>query len=237
MGNWIDPIDFRDLALWRDARENRAWPTPNTLRAFGGYWFPRVGTEPAPIASHYLLRFDYQNDQDTALWVDHICEPTRDFETYSDSGVNDLGQRLQLFVRDVAQFTAEPSLGGVEWEFVYDRDGFADTVRAYLLWPTGGPQFGDHVPFAADHPRPQAGGIVARWLVEGEDGDTDWTVNSLFAGLGLLFWAAPERFDIPASAPIETALAEENTESNGTDGTAVPSTLGGIPVAAETAID
>lgn len=200
MGNWIAPIERGDLAQWRIARRNRRWPTPNTLRAFGGFWFPRIEQEPAPICSHFLVRFDYRDDEQDILWVDHLCEPSGLFECYSDSGINERGQRLQMFIRDTDVPSGAGDTGGVEWEFVYDRDGFADTVRATLFWPQGGSNFASSVPFDGDHPHPQAGGTIARWNVDGEDGDTDWLVSSQFAGLNLIFFAAPERYRAPVSS-------------------------------------
>lgn len=208
MGEWISEIPDNVLAQWRDDRANRAWPSPNTRRALGGFWYPNAGRDPAPISSHYLVRFAYREDPDDVLWVDHQLEPSGEFECYSDSGVNADGQRLQMFSRNQDVPSGEHDVVGIEWEFVYDREGFADTVHAFAHWRRQdvGFLFGP-VPFDADWPRPGGTAGPVFWTIEGETGDTDWEINSLFAHLRLIFMAAPERFNVPRP-PFEPNAAE-----------------------------
>jgi len=223
MGQWIEPIDDIALGRWIINRRNRAWPTPNTKRAFGGYWFPNAGRDPAPMLTNYLLRFSYRGTGQPILWVAHQCEPVadEDFHVYSDSGVNGLGQRLQMHVRDVSVPTGPAGDTGIEWEWIYDREGFADSVHTRMfihrdtLLPTAA------VPFDHDWPQPKTlEPGRSTYNVETPLGDTDWTVGSNPAldeeGLHLVFWAYPERYALPGEAPLAQtlrAMSQKNAPS------------------------
>lgn len=183
---WLNPF-HEEWSNWEIANRHVAWPNVHDPRRKKGFWF--IGQPPlvAPMFSRVITRMFYvQNTIDT-LWAEIPCESISQHNFGGTSGVNELGQRLDLLVTD--HVVAHPEFGerGVHWQFLYHRDGFSDDVTIEQFFP-GTVTFFGGVPFWWDWARnrsPPPTVIVYRTSFE--DGqDTDWSTTDAY---DRLLWA------------------------------------------------
>ena len=124
----------------------------------------------------YVTQFFYKLGSTDALYVELKTTGVSDGLYVAVSGVNILGQQLDLTVRDFD--TPHPVHGerGVSISWLYQRAGFVDNVTSELFWPVPVP--GDEpVPYFFDHqnnsPVPSPPPFWSTTFEPGQD--TDWS--------------------------------------------------------------
>jgi len=172
---WLNPF-FLEYPQWQDKTVTRGWPNVDEQRRKENYWFVNQGPGVAPMMSRYVTQFFYLIERPDALYTE-LNTVGAGVGIYSaDSGLNILGQRLTLEVRDWT--TLHPIRGslGVAFKFVYSRVGFADDVTNELFFAV--PLPGDpECPFDLDNKdglaTPSRPNEWTTTFVPGQD--TDWT--------------------------------------------------------------
>jgi len=180
---WLNP--FRaEWNTWAARSITRGWPNVNEERRNDNYWFVNQGPGVAPMMSRYVTQFFYKAFSTDALYVEFLTSGSGDGVYVAASGLNILGQQLDLTVTDHA--TPHPVHGdrGVSMEFLYTRVGFTVPVTSELFWPV--PQPGDEpVPYFFDHqnnsPEPTPPPFWTTTYRVGQD--TDWTNEQLQGSL------------------------------------------------------
>jgi len=182
---WLVPFE-PDWVSWTRNTRDFAWPTPNDERRKQGFWF--IGQPPlvAPMNARVVTRLFYKLNEPPTLFCEIPCESIASHTFGGSSGVNELGQRIDLLVTD--HVTPHPEFGeiGVHWQFLYHRDGFADDVTFDMFFP-GLQGFFGGVPYWWDwaFTRTTEGGLIV-YRTSFEPGqDTDWTTVNAF---DQLFW-------------------------------------------------
>jgi len=172
---WLNPF-FLEYPQFHDKTVTRGWANVGEERRLENYWFVNQGPGVAPMMSRYVTQFFYLLGTINALYVEFNTSGTGAGIYAADSGLNILGQRLTLEVRDWTTVHPIRNSLGVAFKFVYSRVGFLDDVTNELFFAV--PQPGDpECPFNLDNPEGLA--TIERpneWTTTFEPGqDTDWT--------------------------------------------------------------
>jgi len=178
---WLNEF-FQDYPQWQDKNVVRGWPNVDEQRRKESYWFVNQGPGVAPMMSRYVTQFFYLVARRDALYAELNTVGAGPGNYNADSGLNILGQRIILAVRDWV--TPHPIRGslGVSFTFVYSRVGFADDVTNELFFAVPDP--GDpECPFDLDNkdglPTASRPNEWTTTFVPGQD--TDWETENISA--------------------------------------------------------
>jgi len=147
---WLTPFP-EEYNRWRFDNFKPAWPVPHEQRRFGQFWFPFAGPTVSPVLSRYVTFFKYRLDFDDALFADIRLFESGPFAVHGDSGINVLGQRIQLDVINQPGGGPRYPVSGVEWLFTYTRLNFTGFVELGVLRPYDESTPEVFVPFGFDY--------------------------------------------------------------------------------------
>jgi len=202
---WLNEFTRDQWGAWYlTTSQTKAWPVANDGRRFQSFWFSNQGPLVAPMYQRIVTRHNIGIGIENVLMGLLELEGTDGLRATADSGLNALGRRLTLELRNFD--TPHPIYGelGVQWEFVYSRQGFADDVTFGVFNMPNTTQH-EFTPFWYDWPFNRGVDINQRTarpyssFVPGQD--TDWTGTNPRGDMS--FHAIPWGRSIPSNPQLD----------------------------------
>ena len=202
---WLNDITPNEWDSWQLMTDRtKAWPVANDGRRFQSFWLSNQGPLVAPMYQRIVTRHDIGIGIENQLMTLLELEGTDGIVATADSGVNALGRRLTLELRNFD--TPHPIYNelGIQWDFVYSRAGFRDDVTFGVFNMPNTTQH-EFTPFWYDWAFNRGVDLNLRTarpyssFVPGQD--TDWTTT--IPRRDIAFHAIPWGRSIPANSQLD----------------------------------
>jgi len=177
-GQWIGELTQDEWStFYLGTDQDKIWPVANDDRRFGAFWLSNQGPLVAPMYARIVTSTSIAAGPENWLYCYFVLEPQDDGTAFADSGLNELGRRLTVTLRNWDEPHPVYNEIGVSWDFVYSRVGFADDVNFGVFNMPNTTQH-EFTPFWYDWPFNRGVDLAlrtARPYSSWEDGqDTDW---------------------------------------------------------------
>lgn len=191
---WLEPFE-EEWNLWRFESFRPGWPVPNEQRRFGPFWFPFVGPTVSPVMSRIVTRFDVRGE-DEPLYADFtLLTRGGDFALAGDTGLHPDGRRMLCEVTNYPDGGPRFDTPGVEWFFLYTREGFPGRSEIGWLEHFDDPQRPGPVRYDFFRTETIGPGADHVHFAQSIDGGTDWVSDRAWQDCA--FHVCTEQRNIP----------------------------------------
>ena len=126
---WINEFSTQDWSTFYLATDqNKIWPVANDIRRFQGLWLANQGPLIAPMYARIVTRHEIAAGIENRLFTHLELETDNEGNASADSGLNELGRRITVTLRNWHEPHPVYDEIGVSWDWVYSRVGFATDV-------------------------------------------------------------------------------------------------------------
>lgn len=202
---WINTISFEQWGtFYLTTDQNKIWPVANDIRRFQGLWLSNQGPLIAPMYARIITRHEIAAGLENRLFTNMELETDDDGNASADSGLNELGRRLTVTLRNWDEPHPVYNELGVSWDWEYSRVGFGTNV---LFGVFNMPNTSQHefTPFWYDWPFNRGTDPIIRsaqvYSSFQPGQDTDWSPQG-FAQNYIKFHSIPFGREVPANPQL-----------------------------------
>lgn len=175
---WLNFIEFQEwIDFYLSTQDDQPWPVANDPRRLQPFWISNQGPLIAPMYSRIVTRHTIAPGVENRLVAYLELEPDDDGNAFADSGLNELGRRLTVTLRNWTEPHPVYNEIGVSWDWEYTRVGFSATVTFGVFNMPNTSQH-EFTPYWYDWPFNRGTDPVIRsaqvYLNAGPGTDTDW---------------------------------------------------------------